>query len=135
MLPGGTRLVPGGARWYQTPDGSSLQVENLFFLSVCHHFEILNMCPLYHPRITLDPIYHIFSVREDVKYHLVMTMTHTNTKTKARTKTNTKVKCFKGLLYVNFWKSRGFKDFKFYLGYHLVIKMAFERTTGRSVNM
>ena len=105
------------------------------FLSVCHHFEILNMCPLYHPRITLDPIYHIFSVREDVKYHLVMTMTHTNTKTKARTKTNTKVKCFKGLLYVNFWKSRGFKDFKFYLGYHLVIKMAFERTTGRSVNM
>ena len=44
--------------------GSSLQVENLFVclsvcLSVCHHFKISNIDPLYHPRITPDPTYHI----------------------------------------------------------------------------
>ena len=44
--------------------GSSLQVENLSVclfvcLSVCHHFKISNIGPLYHPRITPDPTYHI----------------------------------------------------------------------------
>ena len=40
--------------------GSSLQVENLSScLSVCHHFKISNIGPLYHPRIKLDPTYHI----------------------------------------------------------------------------
>ena len=29
------------------------------FLSVCHHFKISNIGPLYHPRITPDPTYHI----------------------------------------------------------------------------
>ena len=28
-------------------------------LSVCHHFKISNIGPLYHPRITPDPTYHI----------------------------------------------------------------------------
>ena len=28
-------------------------------LSVCHHFKISDMGPLYHPRITPDPTYHI----------------------------------------------------------------------------
>ena len=51
--------------WYFSLDpflqkGSSLQVENLFVcLSVCHHFKISNIGPLYHPRITPDPTYHI----------------------------------------------------------------------------
>ena len=44
--------------------GSSLQVENLSVcLSVCHHFKISNIGPLYHPRITPDPTYYILMGR------------------------------------------------------------------------
>ena len=32
-------------------------------LLVCHHFEISNIDPLYHPRITPDPTYHILMGR------------------------------------------------------------------------
>ena len=49
------------------PEGSSLQVDNMYVclfvcLFVCHHFEILNMGPLY-PRNTSDHTYFILSAR------------------------------------------------------------------------
>ena len=52
-----------------------------------------------------------------------MTHTNTNTKTEAGKKRNKKIKCFKGSLYAIFFKSIGFKDFKFYIGYHLAMTM------------
>ena len=45
----------------------------------------------------------------DVSCHLAMSMRHSKTNT--QTKTNTK--CFKDPMYVIFFKSTGFKDFKY----------------------
>ena len=47
-------------------------------------------------------------------YHLVMTLTET--KTYKNTKTNKNKKCFKDPMYAIFFKSRGFKVLKYFIG-------------------
>ena len=55
-----------------------------------------------------------------------MTINYANTKTKKLTKK--KSKCFKGSMYVTFLKGMEFKDFKFYIGFHLETTMAHTKT-------
>ena len=56
------RSIPASAKshFHLLPEGLSAQVKNLFLcLCVCHHFNILKIGPLYHPRIMSDPTYQI----------------------------------------------------------------------------
>ena len=82
-----------------------------FCLRFRHHFDISNIWPSNHPRITSDPTYYTSLERGRHQQWQVMTMTKTKTNTKTKTKTKTKL--LKDPTYAIFLKMMLLKDINY----------------------